>query len=215
MAQVKEDTPSEKMFEHQLGINASRFLSSVLRVTDPLDGSPYDFNYKLLYRTDPEKMYFSSVGLRFGAGWILDNMESSNPVAQTAFTRSFKIFDMRAGVEAQKQLSKYWTAYAGLDYVGKSGTDETQNTFISGGVQRTSITSEKDRAEGGGAILGIQFNASKHICLSTEVSYYFFKGNRDSYQDSGFPGSQVQWRHEKYSRSEITSPFFINFNFRF
>lgn len=204
-----------RRFEHQLGLNATNFIQTLASLSgNTFASSPYSVNYKMLMKT-PEGSFLNAAGLRVGYGRRRTRNETQATSSSTKFSTDTREIFYRLGGEIQKQLSKYWTVYVGIDYTFQDLFDETKTTFNFGFGETTTTTTEKGRNEGWGPVFGVQFNISKHLCLATELTFYQVTGSTTTSTTSTDPNSFSQYNIQKRKTGTMILPSFINFNFRF
>lgn len=210
-----EKKNDRKLFEHQIGINATFFIQNFVSLNGGfLVGTPYDINYKFLYLL-PEGNFISSVGLRTGFGYMATEGSSKNVINNSGNENRNVNYDYRFGVEAQKPIGKHWKCYLGLDYIAGSDDLKTKNSFVSGGQVVTSEVNDKTETTGYGPVIGMQFDFNKHISLGTELTFYATKSTNDRVSTSGFPNTLPQVTNGSSRSMNIITPTFINFIVRF
>ena len=153
------DAPTKARY-HEIGINATTFINKFIS----LNGNDVDLgDYMLTY-----KYHIGNKALRLGVGGQFSNF--SEQLSNGGGNRDSKKmeFNFRVGYEWNKQVSKKWNFYAGLDIV--SGISETVTQ--TNNSEKVSLTN-KTSSFGAGPIMGIQFFINSHISLRTEGSLYY------------------------------------------
>lgn len=201
----------KKLFEHQIGIDATIFIQNFTFNGGGFIGSPYTLNYKLLYNF--KKGFIQSAGLRAGFGYFRQESSSENIIQGNSSSNKNIRWDYRFGLEAQKRISKHWVVYLGFDYVIEEEDNGFRNTFKSGNNFFTTESNTKIKSEGFGPVVGMQFNFNKYISLGTEMSMYGMKGNTESITQSGTNIPQIT--KGSFNTTQLIPPAFINFIVRF
>lgn len=200
-----------KLFEHQIGIDATLFIQNFTFNGGSFIGSPYTLNYKLLFNLND--FYLNNVGLRAGFGYNRVHASNENIIQGTSNSSREIRWDYRLGIETQKQVGKHWMVYLGLDYVLQEQDNSFKNSFKSGNSIFTTESSTKLKSTGVGPVVGMQFNFSKHIAIGTELSFYSMTGTSESITQSGSSIPQVNKGTIKQAR--MIPPAFVNFIVRF
>ncbi|MBI1222534.1 MAG: hypothetical protein GC180_08020 [Bacteroidetes bacterium] len=207
---AQDDTTKHKKLEHQLAINATNFIQTLISFNGSVfNNTPYNFQYKFLEWNSMNKYAF---GLRTGFGYLVNNskLEQPNNVTETRSTS----YNYRIGFEYQYKLKTRWTLYTGLDFVyGKNDIISSSASFFNNQTNKSEVKNFSKSA-GIGPVLGIQFNISKRLALGTELTVYSIstKQDRKIYRNgientgSSFKQSQVN--------SSISVPSFIYFIIR-
>ena len=163
---------------HEFGINSTLLLKQVFNLSNnTFPTLPYNLTYKMIC---------NSSAIRFGLGFTINNLKTTNPESTPpsgpdpevpTYSNSSEFF-YRGGWEKRFSLGKRLVAFGGLDIAGKYGTSGAQVSFVfnnlpnSYSYSRTTI-SGLAYDFGGGPVGGIQVYLSKRFSLSTEIPIYF------------------------------------------
>ncbi len=213
-AQEADNAGSEekrKLFEHQIGLDATLFIQNFTFNGGSFLGSPYTLNYKFLYNF--KKGFIQNAGLRAGFGYNRTEASTENIIQGNSSQNRQISWDYRLGLETQKAIGKRWVAYLGFDYVIEEQDNSFKNSFKSGNTLFTTESSSKLEASGFGPVVGMQFNFSKHVALGTEMSFYSMEGKTETISQSGSSIPQVSVGKTKNIR--LITPAFVNFIVRF
>lgn len=211
---TKKDVPKERCaITNEIGINATDLMKQVLSLSsNTFTLLPYDLTYKLI---------FKNCAIRAGVGVYINNSQVSSTSTTTSqvivtpgpdqvvpnITNTATIF-YRAGWEHRFMLGQRFTAYAGLDVIGKYGKTFTQSCNINNNLPSNyNYYKDKDNATttafGGGPVAGIQFFLTKQLSIFTEVPIYF----QYSYQKSIIDDFTDNWQESylTYTYSFVTT----------
>lgn len=143
---------------HELGINATSFINEFIS----LNNNSADLgDYMITY-----KYHFGAKALRFGLGGQFSQLNED--VGGGDRDSKSNILEFRIGYEWNKQITKRWAFYTGMDIVGGN----TKSVSETNNFERVTLTNSTT-SFGGGPILGIQFFINSHISLATEGSLYY------------------------------------------
>lgn len=211
LAQNNSDSP--KPIQFQAGINVASFVKQFINFSgtnNNLVTTPYACNGKVLYRLGATD---ALIGLRLGMGYTSTETENNTSSFENATTN--ETFDGRVGIEYQKQLNKRWVTYVGFDYISQSGSNINKSTFLQTQNPVKSTTNVNTVMDGGGFVLGIQFNLNKYISLSTEASYYYSDSFSKTTNSSSNQNNQQDPSFSKSKNTRLVLPNLINFNIIF
>lgn len=153
---AQEAAPSERTFI--LGLNATDFVKSFLSFneTQPFGTNPYDFTMR--------RVNANNVASRIGVGvrFSMANQEDDQDDDEFKFT-SYGI-NLGIGQEKRIPLSKRWLFYVGGDLVLRYSNAVNESIFEDGSQTNT----ENEMGFGLAPVVGIQFNLSERVSLSTE-----------------------------------------------
>ena len=113
------------------------------------------------------KYHYGSKAFRLGLGGNFSQIDEDTDGNGNRTTNNNR-FDIRLGYEWNKQITKRWAFYSGMDIL--AGNDFSSS--VSDNFERVE-TSTRTTTVGGGPILGIQFFINSHISLMTEGSLYY------------------------------------------
>ena len=163
--------PTEKRFEHQVGVQMNELIRQVFNFNNntAVNNNPYLLIYSISHKR-------TGVGLRLGAGYTNRSFVDDDGVN----SRNTKINDLqlRAGIEKSFNLSKRWTAGAGLDFVYADNSSETKSILRAFDTTTTIINSTVGNI-GGGAMAWLRYAVSDHILIGTETSFYYRFGTKE------------------------------------
>ena len=162
--------------QHEICINTTFFIKQILDFSNnSLEISPYIIAYNFF----PVLNH----GLRLAVGGSFTH-SNTNPDSTFVNISKTSEVDYRVGYEYRYFFGKRWTFFAGVDFT---------NSFIVNSTKVNSstdivTTSNNTWSVGGGPVLGIQVNISKHISLFTETAFYYKYASTRSKQSSlNFP----------------------------
>lgn len=166
---------SDKPFyKHEIGLNVTDLLNTLLNSSATNDNSIYTFIYKR--RTNEKKAIRTGFGLQ-----ILQNSNDSN--SQTGFrVISRTNLNARVGLEWRTNISNKFDLLYGIDFLG--GYSQSESTFFdfNGRIENNNT----GISIGSGPILGIQFHISDRMSISTETTlYYVFSMNKQRSSENG------------------------------
>ncbi len=202
---------SNKPYQFQVGLNVVSFVRQFVNFSGTPNNtvtSPYTVSLKAFrYLPGPNAL----IGIRIGTGYVNNNNSDETSTNQNStFTETL---DLRLGIEYQTLITKRWTAYIGFDYISQKSVNNTTSRFASGPFQQEFVTSNNRSTsmDGGGLVLGMQFNLNKHLALSTEASYYYSDSwtmttNYSSNSSNNLPPSNA-----KTKGAALTLPNLLNF----
>ncbi|MFM9983730.1 MAG: outer membrane beta-barrel protein [Flavobacteriales bacterium] len=141
-----------------VGINATSFVKSFLSFNDQTPaGTPFQFTYRHI--GDNGKAFRSKLGLNYS------NSTSEEAGEDDKSTLTFLNIQLGLGYEKRFQLEKRWLIYTGID--GLFGIEQTILKNTSGNDESTD--QEQEVLGGVSPVLGIQFNITERLSLSTEA----------------------------------------------
>ncbi len=198
---AQETSPEEKINKNQIGLNATFFITQFLSLNSgPVNQSPYALTYR--------RMLTENRAFRFGLGATFQKLNNNSNFINTQ--SQLVNVDTRVGIEFQKQMSKRWRAYTGIDAI--FGYSKNEFTSNNGFDLVTTINTIK--SFGGGPVLGLFFLVNKNISLSTESTLYMTYSditNEDVFQT--IPGNSRE--KDNALNLGIVVPTTIYFNFMF
>jgi hypothetical protein len=172
MAQT-EDTSAkkEKKIDHYVGVQLNGLIRQVFNFgTPPAVNNPY----LLIYHANLRK---SGWGLRAGAGYEYNSSFTNNGVNEV--TTNINDMRFRLGVEKAFDLSKKWSAGAGLD--GTFNNDDDKTTSVTKGFDTTTtVTKTKMMGYGGGAMGWLRYHITDRVQIGTEASFYYTTGKQNN-----------------------------------
>lgn len=153
----QKDQPGKQKF-HELGINVTTFINEFVS----LNNNDADLgNYMVTY-----KYHIGKNAFRFGLGGRFSQLDE--PVGGGNRVTKENKFDLRAGYEWNKPISKRWSFYYGLDAIAGN------NQSVTVAVNSDEVTTtDKSTYFGGGGLIGVQFFINSHISIATESSLYY------------------------------------------
>ncbi|MBJ7428726.1 MAG: hypothetical protein JHD28_07210 [Bacteroidia bacterium] len=211
LAQYNDGNPKPVQF--QAGINVASFVKQFINFSgtnNNLITTPYACNGKVLYRLRKND---ALIGLRLGMGYTNTETESITPSFESSSVN--ETFDGRIGLEYQKELNKRWVTYVGFDYISQSASNINKSNFLQTQNPVKSTTNVNTVMDGGGFVLGIQFNINKYITLSTEASYYYSDSFSKTVNTSSNQNNQQDPLYNKSKNTRLVLPNLINFNIIF
>ena len=156
-----------------IGVQTNNLIKQVFNSTAATNNP-----YLLTYSMDSRK---TGWGFRIGAGY--SGGSNSNIAGFTTTSSNSDVLQFRAGVERAYQLTGRWSAGAGLDLVfnnnNSSASSSTQSIFDSSASNSRTINT----TVGGGAMGWLHYNATKHLVIGTEASFYYARGTKSQVLD--------------------------------
>lgn len=215
----------KRHFQFQIGLNATDFIKQFavpnnLAITNP---NPYLINGKVLWSSkDIEDPFL--FGIRTGFGYDYTRIESKKTVDGTENKSEETNYSSRYGIEMQHKIGKRWRVLAGYDFIWSTLESETLNITLSTPTSKSSSYNQvnsETTTDGSGPFIGIQFNVTPRIVLSTEMLFYFEReiGKETTYnKTTNTLGVTVETTNEQTKNNRTTNlvaPGFININFLF
>ncbi len=145
-------------YPRMVGVNATSFVKSFLSFNDQApSGTPFQFTYRKIGENG--KAFRSKLGLNFS------NTTSKAQGDDDKTTLTFVNIQLGLGYEKRFQLDKRWLIYTGID--GLFGIEQTIVKNTSG----TDLSTDQEQEILGGVspVIGIQFNITERLNLSTEA----------------------------------------------
>lgn len=159
-------------YKNQLGINASYFISQFIN----FDG--YGYNeyppYMLTYRRICEP---GNIRVAIGAEYNSEEVESRYDYDSTIYTNVDYNFAVTAGWEWDVAVSKRWWIYYGADLGTYMLFENNEADNFSDGYAEA--TESKDIRLSVGPFVGIRFDLTPRISLTTETSLKVYHGAVD------------------------------------
>ena len=154
--------------DHFVGVQMNNLIKQVFNSTGAT-GNPY----LLTYSSDSKK---TGWGFRIGAGYSGGN--NSSVSGSTTSTSSSDVLQFRVGVERAYKLTGRWSAGAGMDLVFNNNNSYSASSNQSALDSSASNTRTITTTVGGGAMGWLHYNATKHLVLGTEASFYYVAGTK-------------------------------------
>lgn len=142
----------------EVGINITSVLSSFLGNNNGIQATDVPF----ILRIGKENK------LRVGFGINTKSNEFFDPVAGATRISTDSEYLLRIGFQKQIMAENRWSVYWGIDGLAGWQQDRVRAVIFNG----ENVIDNKQIRFGGGPLLGIGFNISKRIYLSTEASLY-------------------------------------------
>jgi len=184
---------SKKTFD--LGINVTSILSAFLGNQNTLEAS--DFPLSLRFGSSDFKFRFG-IGLESSSKTIFDQ------VTLTTRQSEFVSGALRFGFDKYKGLSDRFSFYWGLDGLVSLSRNTVETQF-----NNPLAIEENAIGYGGGGVLGLRFNWSKRIYLSTEATIYGFARRETRSITNEVPFTNT------FFDFTINPPLFLQFNIIF
>lgn len=163
---------SNKPYQFQVGLNVVSFVRQFVNFSGTPNNtvtSPYAISLKAFKHLPSQN---GLIGIRIGTGYVNNNnTDESSTNQNSTFSETL---DLRLGIEYQTLITKRWIGYIGFDYISQKSVNNTVSRFPNG--SQGDIVTSNNRStvmDGGGLVLGMQFNLNKHLALATEASYYY------------------------------------------
>lgn len=166
------DVKKEKTHNHYVGVQLNSLIRQVINFNNNTSTTPVN-PYMLIYSVNSVK---TGWGLRAGAGYHYNSSNVKDGVTET--DAKINSLQLRVGIEKRFELSRKWTAGAGLDAV-ISYDDANTNAVIHSFDTTITLTKTKLPAYGGGAMGWLRYNISDRILVGTEASFYYVAGTED------------------------------------
>jgi len=215
-------------FENQIGLNVSAFVKTylsfnTLTITAPANTPNFLIDYKGLV-SDREISDNFKIGIRLGMNFQNNDTRSGT---DTTYTDSqTKNYVWRVGVELQQKLSKRWNVFYGFDFFSANATTVSENKIIYNSstpatTYLTTTNTNITNLNGFGPLLGIQYNLTRHINLSTETWFYFINGTTSNKYDytvsdgSNYLGSKNQSTTGTITQQTLLVPLFVTLHVMF
>lgn len=162
----------EKTHNHYIGVQLNSLIRQVINFNNNTATAVVN-PYQLIYSVNSIK---SGWGIRAGIGYNYNSSRVDDGITET----ETDINDIRAriGVEKRFQLSKKWSAGAGLDGIFSNNDDYTKATIHSFDTTIT-ITKSKLPSKGGGVMGWLRYSISDKILIGTEASFYYITGTEN------------------------------------
>lgn len=174
VALFAQDDDRDKRFKTEIGLNITNTLAGFFNSGGSgLSKDPYLFSLKFAGRKG---------ALRFATNF--KSGSNSEFLSSGTGRRDVKQSEavVRGGFEFRKPIEHGFTIYYGLDGVIEIENEEVE--FFSSNFEDIKST-KSTTGFGGGPVLGMQYQLSKHIALSTEASIYGVVQNRQETQEVG------------------------------
>lgn len=168
-AQDEPANPKQKMFEHQVGVQANELIRQVFNFNNNNNtlNNPYLLTYSLNWRKP-------GIGIRLGVGPDFRSFKDDDGIVQQE--NNINVMNLRAGLEKTFVLSDKWSAGAGVDYVFANDVSYTKTFTRSFDSTYTDIASS-NVTQGYGAMAWLRYHITPHILVGTEASFYYRKGD--------------------------------------
>lgn len=168
-AQDEPATPKQKIFEHQVGLQANELIRQVFNFNNNTGAlnNPYLLTYSLNLKKP-------GVGIRLGIGPDFRSFKEDDGIVQQE--NNINVLNARFGIEKTFVLSPRWSAGVGIDAIYANDVSYTKTftrTFDSTSTDISSSTSTK----GGGAMGWLRYHVTPHILIGTEASFYYTGGD--------------------------------------
>ncbi len=201
---VEEARPSVDI-SHEIGLNATSLLKQIINLSDTtIATSPYLVTYKLMFN--------NKIGLRCGLGAKYKRSEDTVDGFDDSTVNTERAFDVRLGVEWQKQLAGKWRLAFGGDVIAGSSLDKI---VVDTGFDVVTFKDETS-SYGAGPVLGLYFDINKSISLYTEAAAYFTTTESSSSQQfKNFPEFDDESNKREINAFEFQLPTTLYLTFTF
>ena len=173
IAQTDENpVKQEKSTDMYIGVQ----LNGLVRELFNLSGNTASANnnpYLLTYSINSIK---TGWGLRLGVGYNYNFFSTNDGITLT--DNNIDDLELRLGVEKMVQLSKKWSAGAGVDLVLNNNDDHTTTTVNSSPGFPGTVTDTKTNTTtyGGGQQGWLRYHITERVLVGTEASFYYTTG---------------------------------------
>lgn len=177
-----QDLPDLQKYRKDIGFNTNILLSGILYS----GGSPFDLLLK--------KQKTSNTALRFGAQIKLSNRADLYGYNLSNNVYSDNLISISIGKEVQKQITKYWVFYYGIDfapYFKSSDQSYTSNSIL----QNQNKSSEYGLRFS--PFLGLRFAINERLYVATETMLNASFGKRKATSKYYDPSTQNYSSNEK------------------
>ncbi len=168
-AQDGPATPKQKIFEHQVGVQANELIRQVFNFNTNNNtlNNPYLLTYSLNWKKP-------GIGIRMGIGPDFRSFKDDDGIVQQE--NNINILNARFGFEKTFILSDKWSAGAGVDGVYSNDVSYTKTFTRSFDSTSTDIAS-RTSTMGGGAMGWLRYHITPRILIGTETSFYYTSGD--------------------------------------
>lgn len=162
---VKSD--SNKVYHNEFGLDVSGFLDRYI----PFGQNEYSLpSYYLTYRR-----HFERGNIRGGIGGDFERRilrNSNNSFDSNKYHNTDGVLMVRFGWEFEKNLSKKWEVYYGLDL--KYNIDYQKNFYFSMSNDYVSTVKSNYQSFGLSPLLGFRFRLTNRLSLTTEANFTIY-----------------------------------------
>lgn len=168
-AQDEPATPKQKIFEHQVGVQANELIRQVFNFNSNNNtlNNPYLLTYSLNWKRP-------GIGIRLGVGPDFRSFKDDDGIVQQE--NNINVLNLRFGIEKTFVLSDRWTAGAGVDGV-YSGDVSYTKTFTRSFDSTSTDMASSTITKGYGAMAWLRYHITPRILIGTETSFYYRKGD--------------------------------------
>lgn len=168
-AQDEPAAPKQKIFEHQVGVQANELIRQVFNFNNNNNtlNNPYLLTYSLNWKKP-------GIGIRLGIGPDFRSFKEDDGIVQQE--NNINVMNLRFGLEKTFVLSSRWSAGAGVDYVFSNDVSYTKTFTRSFDSTSTDIASATT-TKGYGAMAWLRYHITPHILVGTETSFYYRTGD--------------------------------------
>lgn len=190
--------------QHQFGVNASQFVKQFISPNNTVvnNTNPYLVTYR---------MHRKQINYRAGAGGTYSFLNEDNGASKFQQNTDAHSYNLRAGIDFTKQVTKRWFLYYGLDVTTfrsktKITTTPGQGTFIN----KTIIT-RTGKSNGFSGCFTVEYRLNDKITLFAEANLNFTRSRTyEKVENPDFPNSSSEnkTRAGDFSFSSPLSIFF-------
>jgi hypothetical protein len=207
-AQVSDSTAVHKKkkskVEYDVAINTTFFVKQIINLSSSnLEISPYIVGFNLFPVRDH--------GIRLAVGGSFTHSTQTPDSTFVQISKTSEV-DYRIGYEYRHFFGKRWVFFAGVDFINSFTVNSTKVNSSTDII----TTSNNTMMLGGGPVLGIQVNISRHISLFTETAFYYSYATTTSKTNSlNFPDLNVNKVSDIEETGKFVLPTSLYFVFRF
>jgi len=217
-AQTDATTTHEKTVDQYIGVQINELIQQIFNFSSgnasTVANNPYLLNYSI-------NSHKTGWGARIGIGYNYNSSSTDDGITST--TTKLNDMELRVGVEKRFNISKKWSAGAGLDFVYNSNDDHTVNVINSTFGGENTDTKTNISSSGGGPMGWLRYHLTDKILIGTEASFYYTSGNEkqtiivsDPNTGGGFPNPPTTTNtSNKVGLGTFSSPvvFFLSVKF--
>lgn len=200
----QDSTASAPVFRHELGLDATPFLTQFLSLTP--GGFAYN-PYFARYRFHLEKW-----ALRAAVG---GNVRTQEDLTNDTITVDYQqtAFQLYVGIERKTQLSRRWQCFFGLDLYWSRLNDKSDRFHLK--IKESTHQSRQEDNFGVSPFLGFRFSFTERLSLTTSANLQIYY-RTISGQSLFTPDTSRNNVYESSGwQSRFNSPLSVFFNFRF